>query len=250
MCGRYQFTAEQCEEIRQIAEAIQRKYGAGAWTPGEIRPSNHAPVLLDGAGGPVPKLMKWGYQLPGTLVINARAETAAEKPLFRDSVRSRRCLIPSTGFYEWDGQKRKYLFTLPREGALYMAGLYDRRGNEDCYCILTTSPNASMRPFHDRMPLILTGEQRHRWLADDDAAARILTVVPPELMRTSAEAQISLWYGSGSSANQKRLLLHGAELEGRGRQEENEMAVHRYSGCWKEKSKGGGNHAFRNPAQL
>ena len=113
MCGRYQFTAEQCEEIRQIAEAIQRKYGAGAWTPGEIRPSNHAPVLLDGAGGPVPKLMKWGYQLPGTLVINARAETAAEKPLFRDSVRSRRCLIPSTGFYEWDGQKRKYLFTLP-----------------------------------------------------------------------------------------------------------------------------------------
>ena len=118
MCGRYQFTAEQCEEIRQIAEAIQRKYGAGAWTPGEIRPSNHAPVLLDGTGGPVPKLMKWGYQLPGTLVINARAETAAEKPLFRDSVRSRRCLIPSTGFYEWDGQKRKYLFTLPREGAL------------------------------------------------------------------------------------------------------------------------------------
>ena len=67
MCGRYQFTAEQCEEIRQIAEAIQRKYGAGAWTPGEIRPSNHAPVLLDGAGGPVPKLMKWGYLLPGTL---------------------------------------------------------------------------------------------------------------------------------------------------------------------------------------
>ena len=60
----------------------------------------------------------------------------------------------------------------------------------------------------------------------------------------------ALRYGSGSSANQKRLLLHGAELEGRGRQEENEMAVHRYSGCWKEKSKGGGNHAFRNPAQL
>ena len=192
MCGRYQFTAEQCEEIRQIADAIQRKYGSDAWSPGEIRPSNRAPVLLGDAGSPVPKLMKWGY-LPGTLVINARAETAPEKPLFRDSVRSRRCLIPSTGFYEWDSQKRKYLFTLPREGALYMAGLYDRRGNEDCYCILTTSPNASMRPVHDRMPLILTGEQRHRWLADDDAAARILTVVPPELMRTSAEAQISLW---------------------------------------------------------
>ena len=71
MCGRYQFTAEQCEEIRQIAEAIQRKYGAGAWTPGEIRPSNHAPVLLDGAGGPVPDEVgipaarHAGHQCPG-----------------------------------------------------------------------------------------------------------------------------------------------------------------------------------------
>ena len=81
MCGRYQFTAEQCEEIRQIADAIQRKYGTDAWSPGEIRPSNRAPVLLGDAGSPVPKLMKWGYQLPGTLVINARAETAPEAPV-------------------------------------------------------------------------------------------------------------------------------------------------------------------------
>ena len=136
--------------------------------------------------------MKWGYQLPGTLVINARAETAAEKPLFRDSVRMRRCLIPSTGFYEWDNRKRKYLFTLPEEDALYMAGLYDRRGGEDCYCILTTAPNGSMRPIHDRMPLILTGEQRRHWLTDGDAA-EFLAIVPPELQRVSAEAQISLW---------------------------------------------------------
>ena len=193
MCGRYQFTAEQCEEIRQIAEAIQRKYGNQNWAPGEIRPANHAPVLTETGGEITPRLMKWGYQLPGTLVINARAETAAEKPLFRDSVRMRRCLIPSTGFYEWDSRKRKYLFTLPEEDALYMAGLYDRRGGEDCYCILTTAPNGSMRPIHDRMPLILTGEQRRHWLTDGDASAEFLAIVPPELRRVSAEAQISLW---------------------------------------------------------
>ena len=193
MCGRYQFTVEQCEEIRRIADAIQRKYGDGAWSPGEIRPCSHAPVLMKDGDREAPMLMKWGYQLPGTLVINARSETALEKPLFRESVRSRRCLIPSTGFYEWDSQKRKYLFTLPGEGALYMAGLYDRRGNKDCYCILTTAPNESMRPVHDRMPLILTGEQRHRWLVDDTAAGEILAVQPPELVRASAEAQISLW---------------------------------------------------------
>ena len=143
MCGRYQFTVEQCEEIRRIADAIQRKYGDGAWSPGEIRPCSHAPVLMKDGDGEAPMLMKWGYQLPGTLVINARSETALEKPLFRESVRSRRCLIPSTGFYEWDSQKRKYLFTLTGEGALYMAGLYDRRGNKDCYCILTTATRST-----------------------------------------------------------------------------------------------------------
>ena len=76
MCGRYQFTTEQCEEIRRIANAIQRKYGDGAWSPGEIRPCSHAPVLMRDGDGEASKLMKWGYQLPGTLVINARAETA------------------------------------------------------------------------------------------------------------------------------------------------------------------------------
>ena len=193
MCGRYQLAAAQSAEIQQILNAVQTAYGSGSWVPGEIRPSHRAPVLTEAGGVIVPRLMKWGYQLPHTLVINARAETAAEKPLFRESVASRRCLVPATGFYEWDSQKRKYLFTLPGESALYMAGLYDRRDGEDCYCILTTAPNASMRPIHDRMPLILTGEQRQRWLADADAATEILTVAPPELTRASAEAQISLW---------------------------------------------------------
>lgn len=68
MCGRYQFTAEQYEEIRQIVQAIQRRYGEGAWQTGEIRPMAVAPVLLDRGA----ELMRWGYQLPNTLVINAR----------------------------------------------------------------------------------------------------------------------------------------------------------------------------------
>lgn len=193
MCGRYQFTAEQCEEIRQIAEAIQRKYGKESWALGEIRPANYAPVLVAASDSPVPQLMKWGYQLPNTLVINARAETAAEKPLFRESIGTRRCLIPSTGFYEWDISKRKYLFTLPGEPVLYMAGLYDRRGSEDCYCILTTAPNASMRPIHDRMPLVIPRRKMQDWLIDGTAALSMLSMQSPELMRQSMETQISLW---------------------------------------------------------
>ena len=188
MCGRYQFTAEQCKEIQQIAEAIQRKYGKESWAPGEIRPANYAPVLVAASDSPVPQLMKWGYQLPNTLVINARAETAAEKPLFRESIGTRRCLIPSTGFYEWDISKRKYLFTLPGEPVLYMAGLYDRRGSEDCYCILTT-----MRPIHDRMPLVIPRRKMQDWLIDGTAALSMLSMQSPELMRQSMETQISLW---------------------------------------------------------
>ena len=97
MCGRYQFTMEQCEEIRRIAQEIQRRLGDGAWTPGEIRPTAAAPVLLADREGVRPELLTWGYRLPKSLVINARAESAAEKPLFRESVRARRCVVPSTG---------------------------------------------------------------------------------------------------------------------------------------------------------
>ena len=193
MCGRYQFAAEQCEEIRQIAEAIQRKYGKDSWSPGEIRPTSHAPVLVAMSNYSAPQLMRWGYQLPNSLVINAKVETAAEKPLFRESVRTRRCLIPSTGFYEWDGRRHKYLFTLLGEPVLYMAGLYERRYGEDCYCILTTAPNASMQPVHDRMPLVVPKVQTSKWLVDDTAALSLLAVQPPELVCSSMEIQFSLW---------------------------------------------------------
>lgn len=194
MCGRYQFTAEQCEEIRQIVQAIQRRYGSGSWTSGEIRPSSQVPVLMEAAGEIAPRLMKWGYSLPHTLVINARAETAAVKPLFRESVRARRCLIPSTGFYEWDRDKRKYLFTLPGEDVVYMAGLYDRRDGVDCCCILTAQANPSMQPIHSRMPLVVTRQQGDQWLSGDtDNVEAMLAITPPELERSSAEAQLSLW---------------------------------------------------------
>ncbi len=193
MCGRYLFTAEQCAEILQIVQEIERRHGADAWNPGEIRPTALAPVLLSGSEGIHSELQSWGYQMPGPLVINARAETAEEKPLFRDSVAARRCVVPSTGFYEWNKDKRKFLFTLPNESALYMAGLYDLRGGKPCYCILTTAANASMEAIHNRMPLVLRKEQIASWLNDSHAAADILHCQPPQLEKTAADAQLRLW---------------------------------------------------------
>ena len=83
----------------RIAKEIDERYGAGAWSPGEIRPTNRAPVLVTKDGEVRSELQTWGYKLPDSLVINARAETAAEKPMFRDSVADRRCVIPSEGFF-------------------------------------------------------------------------------------------------------------------------------------------------------
>ena len=193
MCGRYQFTAEQSAEIRRIAQEIQRKYGDNAWTPGEIRPTATAPVLLRGQSGVRPELRHWGCQLHNSLVINARAETAEEKPLFRDSVANGRCVVPSTGFYEWDSGKRKYLFTLPGSDALYMAGLWSVRDGLPCFCVLTTEANASMREVHSRMPLVLAREQVRPWLEDLSTARDILRQTPPLLEKVTADAQLCLW---------------------------------------------------------
>ncbi len=195
MCGRYQFSAEQCEEIQRIAEAIDRKYGTGAWQTGEIRPTAKAPVLLAGKSGMAPELMFWGFRTAGPLVINARAETAAEKPLFRESLATRRCVVPSTGFFEWDTAKQRFFFTLPGEPALYMAGLWALQDGLPRYTILTTAANASMQPVHDRMPVVLTRGTLRPWLEDSSATADILRAVPPELHAAAADsdAQLRLW---------------------------------------------------------
>ena len=193
MCGRYRFTEEQNREILKIIEEVERKCGKGSWTPGEIRPTAKAPVLVASDDGPTPELYQWGYKLPKSLVINARAETAAEKPLFRESLTSMRCVVPSTGFWEWDADKRKFLFTLPGSAELYMAGLYAIREGAPCYCILTTAANESMREVHDRMPLVLTRDQVRPWLEQPERSAEFLRMKPPLLVKASEEAQIGLW---------------------------------------------------------
>jgi putative SOS response-associated peptidase YedK len=105
-------------------------------------------------------------------MINARSETAATKPAFRDALKLRRCLIPANGFYEWQKagkSKQPYCFEV-NEGTLFaFAGIWDRwrdaGGNTvDTCSILTTSPNAVTSPVHDRMPVILDPDSYDLWL--------------------------------------------------------------------------------------
>jgi putative SOS response-associated peptidase YedK len=109
----------------------------------------------------------------GAKLINARAETAAEKPGFRSAFKHRRCLIPSDGLFEWkkeDGQKQPYYITLRDQSLFAYAGLWEEWKREDSdepiqtCTILTTEANELIRPLHDRMPVILDPKDYAAWL--------------------------------------------------------------------------------------
>jgi putative SOS response-associated peptidase YedK len=114
--------------------------------------------------------LQWGlvpsWSKDGKGFINARSETAAEKPTFRSAFKKRRCLIPADGFYEWqkttEAKKQPYFIRMRDTEPFAFAGLWE---GETC-AILTTEANSLMRPIHDRMPVIVAPEDYQRWLAE------------------------------------------------------------------------------------
>lgn len=184
MCGRYQLDPSESTEIERIVRQVQDKIKTG-----EIFPTNSVPVLAEFANELVPRSMVWGYprfgSKPGS-IINARSETASERPMFRKSLAERRCAIPTTGFFEWgsddSGKKIKYRFNLPDNRALYLAGLWNDFAGEEKCVILTTSANESMNGIHDRMPVVLREVELSAWVRDAEFAADALWRDPPELV--------------------------------------------------------------------
>lgn len=191
MCGRYNFTVEQSEEILEILEKLNAKFHENAVKNGEIFPTDEAPILIEENEEVSPTLSKWGFpKFDGKgVIINARAESAFEKKTFRDSLMNRRCIIPSTGFYEWDREKNKFLFRMEDTNALYMAGLYTFHQEELRYVILTTDANDSMKEVHNRMPLILPKKELATWIMDQKATNDILHSVPPQLVKLAVSAE-------------------------------------------------------------
>ena len=191
MCGRYNFinTGED-DMITSIVELMERSY-PGEYKTGEIFPGDTAPaiILRQGKIVPVPAVFGFPGFEDGKLLINARAETAAQKKTFSQALRETRAIIPANGFFEWshDQTKTKYLFETTSRKAMYLCGLYREMDGQRRFVILTREANESMKEIHNRMPVILEREQVRAYLTDDRAAQELLCGPAPMLRHEKAE---------------------------------------------------------------
>ena len=192
MCGRYFWTDEAedafLEDFPDLAGAV-RRLRAGDYTPG----MSAAAIAAGTGSGICAEQLLWGFPGfdKGKLQINARAESVKDRPTFADSFAERRCALPAAGFYEWDKKKEKVIFTLPDKPILYLAGVYRPYGAEKRFVVLTREANASMEPVHDRMPLILSGEEVIPWVSDAAKAGDLLTKELPMLKAERPYEQIA-----------------------------------------------------------
>lgn len=187
MCGRYSFT--------QLAEAITDKFQVKEVPPlsprYNIAPTQQiATISVNSESSEREfKMLRWGL-IPswakdakmGAKLINARAETVAEKPAFRAAFKKRRCLILADGFYEWhtqNGEKQPFYFRLENGEPFAFAGLWEHweKGEgepiETC-TIITTEANELMRPIHERMPVILDSKNYEQWLDPETKKIELL----------------------------------------------------------------------------
>ena len=197
MCGRYHFSAELFDEIRDLSEQKDWKLELGVLDR-DIHPGDTAPVITaagDQGGSLRACRQKWGYPGPGGkgLVFNARSESVFEKRMFRNSVSQRRAAVPVSWFYEWNKNKEKFTFTKEGSRILFLAGFYGRYEDGDRFVILTTQANASMAPVHSRMPLVLEREQVREWILDSKKTKELLGQEPPRLARDCEYEQQTLF---------------------------------------------------------
>jgi putative SOS response-associated peptidase YedK len=191
MCGRFALIATP-GEVRHVfgypeSDVFPPRYN--------IAPTQPIAIVRTWSGRRHFILMRWGMiphwvddprRFP--LLINARAESAAERPAFRDALRYRRCLVPASGYFEWSGtgNGRRPFWIRPRRGrVIAFAGLYetwsDRQngGEVDTACILTTEANASLQSVGERMPVLIARSDFDRWLSGDQREVTQLLNAPP-----------------------------------------------------------------------
>jgi putative SOS response-associated peptidase YedK len=197
MCGRYTIIASP-EALRALFRYAEQPNFPPRYN---VAPTQPIAIVRLVDGQRHFALVRWGL-LPSwvkdpktfTLLINARGETAAEKPAFRAAMKRRRCLIPADGFYEWQaaGDRKRPFYVRAKSGApLTFAGLWESwtgpNGEElETAAIVTTRANRTLSPIHDRMPVIVPPEAFDLWLdgatVDATTAAALIQPAPEDLL--------------------------------------------------------------------
>ncbi|WP_091011992.1 MULTISPECIES: SOS response-associated peptidase [Paenibacillus] len=193
MCGRFTIT--------DPIDAIMDRYYASIADGFEYKPNynaapmQHIPTIIGSKDGNRLGSLRWGL-VPvwakddkiGNKMINARAETLNEKTSFKRLISSKRCIIPTNGFYEWkkEGSAKQPMRILMKDDSIFsLAGLYDTwtdpDGNKLSACtIITTEPNSLMEDIHNRMPAILRPDDEAEWLSrDNDDVQSLLSLLQP-----------------------------------------------------------------------
>ncbi len=178
MCGRYSLIV--IDDLGKRFRIFDPMLGIRSHF--NIAPSRMMPVIVQKHGPAAMVMMQWGL-IPQMArdpekslhPINAKAETLAEKPMFRSLLQNKRCLVPASGFYEWkkEGTRKIPFYIHLKETPLFaFAGLYDiwydaHATAHPTYTLVTTQANELVAPLHDRMPVILRREDEDRWLTGD-----------------------------------------------------------------------------------
>lgn len=208
MCGRYHFRLDCVDEMEGLVEQAGWKLELGLLDK-DIHPGDMAPVIIArenmGGGDHESKnhgesvlqvqMQRWGFPAPGGkgLIFNARSESAAEKPMFREGVGRRRAAIAASWFYEWNKSKEKYTFTSEKGRVLFLAGFYNQYEDGAHFVILTTEANPSMAQVHSRMPLVLEKELVEDWILDSSRTKELLGQIPRQLSKSCEYEQQTLF---------------------------------------------------------
>lgn len=201
MCGRYTITVTMEDlMIRYMTDdTAMIRYGPKY----NVAPMQYIPAVINTGSNNRIGQLRWGLvpswakdDKNASKLINARAETLLEKPSFKDLISSRRCIIPTDGFYEWKKQpngKQPMRIVMSDSSIFSMAGLYDiwmdADGKRHSTCtIITTTPNRLMEDIHDRMPVILRPEDEAEWLSrtNNDVQALMTLLKPYDAIKMSA----------------------------------------------------------------
>lgn len=192
MCGRYYIAEDDLsDELSWMIDELNRKKTLeGLKTSGEIFPSDIVPVLANSRKQDVqPFAMRWGYAFPnGRPIINARAETAAQKPMFKDGMRQRRCVIPASHYFEWERRgaaRTKYAIRPAHADTMYLAGIYHLENHDGvivpAFTILTQDAAPGIAFIHPRMPVLLPPDTTADWLNPGYNAEEVVAAALTEM---------------------------------------------------------------------